>query len=481
MMRSVVLTSAFAAFLPAQQHRVTALVAKVPINPFVVNNGQIPPSSQYHGPMFKLSHNWPTKPLPPLNSAPWREAIGNKQITVENASAYAAALKEYVAPVARQLLLDPHFDASAAHWYNEPWLGSIRESIHGTYTAGQFGPGVFPNTGLQVTFDTHVLTYYDERAAYALYKVWSSSAAKPDVKTENFQFPEGSIIVKAAIFDSDDPKVQSNWWPATNGAAKWPMYIGIPIPQGPGPSPAPQVVNGYAMQFDIIVKDSVSAPKTGWVFSTLVYDVDAKGADAWDKMVLLGAQWGNDPQSNVNPALPLQENWINPAAPLYSTQTLGWGGRLTGPNDGGRNDIQVGTVVMKNAPDSSCMSCHSPAQWQPKKHKMVSFLFPSFPNPGTPPPPFKPCGAKGEYVCSPAPGSADWMTWFQDRLGTEPMNAGSVATDFDMVFAFKTLPMWWKAQNPTAARAPFATSLMRNGRVDSQGYNEYSGAPLKKK
>ena len=88
-------------------------------------------------------------------------------------------------------------------------------------------------------------------------------------------------------------------------------------------------------------------------------------------MVPLGAMWGNDPGLNPeqNPAINLQENWINPSAPQYSTQTLGWGGRLSGPNDGATNDISVGGKVLINHRDSSCMSCHSPAQWQPVQHK----------------------------------------------------------------------------------------------------------------
>jgi hypothetical protein len=178
----------------------------------------------------------------------------------------------------------------------------------------------------------------------------------------------------------------------------------------------------------------------------------------------------------------LNENWINPAAPLYSTQTLGWGGRLSGPNDGARNDIQVGKTVLKNAPDSSCMSCHSPAEWQPKLHKMVSFLLPSFRNP-KPGPPFKPCpdGKPSDpYICSPAPGSADWFRWFQDRKGDRPFDPGSVATDFDMVFAFKTLPMWWRAMGPAGQPAPFAMRQLRNGAAEPQLFNEYTGAPLKK-
>jgi hypothetical protein len=449
----------------------------VPKEPFLDNNGLIPPKTKYHGPMFKLSHAWPSQPLPPLANPPWRQATGGGPITTATAGAYAEALKQYVGPNARKLLLDYNqWNGDQAHWYTEPWLGSIRESIHGTYAAGQFGPGIFPGTGLRTTFDTHVLTYYDERAAYTLFKVWGTAAMDPKIETGAFQFDEGSVVVKAALFVSDDPQVQKNWWPVTNGAAAWPLYLAIPE-QKPG---APGVLTGYVMQFDIIVKDSVAAPKTGWVFSTLVYDGSAKG-DAWDKMVPLGAMWGNDPEAK--PGNPLQENWINPAAPKYSTQTLGWGGRLSGPNDGARNDIQVGTKVMKNAPDSSCMSCHSPSQWNTARHAMSSFLLPSFPNPN-PGPPFKPCPngkPTDPYICSPAPGSTVWANWFQSRPGTVPQDAGDIPTDYDMVFAFKTLPMWWKATGPRGQPAPFSMLQLRAGKHQPQEFNEYTGAPLKRK
>jgi hypothetical protein len=202
-------------------------------------------------------------------------------------------------------------------------------------------------------------------------------------------------------------------------------------------------------------------------------------------MVPLGAMWGNDPE--VNSALkhpaPLTETWINPDAPKYSRQTLGWGGRLSGPNDGARNNIQVGRKLMDNEPDSSCMSCHAPAQWQPAQHKMVSFLLPSFPN-ANQYPPYKTCpgGKPGDsYICSPAPGSADWMKWFQSRPGTEPQDpdTGSVATDCDMVFAFKTLPMWWKAMGTPGQPMPFAIRQLLHGAAQAKQFNEYTGAPLK--
>lgn len=453
----------------------------VPNEPFLVSDGLMPPPAQYGGPMFKLSHDWPAEELPPVKDPPWFKAIGGGAIDAQNAPYYVAALKEHVGASARTLLLDyAHWDAAKAHWYNEPWMGSARESIHGTYPGGQFEVSVFPHTGLKTRFDTHVLTYYDERAAHTLYKVWGAGATNPDVKPENFQFAEGSVIVKAAVFVPDDPKAPKDWWPVTDGAAVWPIYRGIPaqLPK------SVTVLNSYVMQFDIIVKDKVASPKTGWVFVTLVYDRNAPG-DAWDKMVPLGAMWGNDPAVNSadKKAPPLKETWINPAAPMYATETLGWGGRLAGPNDGARNDIQVGKKELVNHPDSSCMSCHGPAEWQPAQHKQASFLLPSHANAG-PGPPYKSCPdgkPTDQDVCSPAPGSAEWMRWFQDRPGTEAQDAdsGSVAADYDMVFTFKTLPMWWKATGGKDAPMPFALRTLRHGAEAPALFNEYNGAPLK--
>lgn len=443
--------------------------------PYQTNNGQIPPKGEYSGPLFALSHDWPTTALPPMKNAPWQQAIHNGRITTQNAAAYAAALKKAVSQNARHLIMHyDTWDAAKAGWYNQPWLGTLRESIHGTYAAGEFGPAIFPGTGLQTTFNTHVLTYYDARAAYTLHKFWGKASMKPNLNTQSAQFPQGAIIVKAAVFASTDPKMPTDWWAALKGAQAWDMYVQPGSTQSPAPKP--QVWPGYVAQFDIIVKDSQSAPKTGWVYMTLVYDSSAKG-DVWDKMVPLGVQWGNDPQA-TKAGMPLIENWINPKAPKYSTQTLGWGGRLSGPNDGGRNNIAVNGKPIKNAPDSGCMSCHSTAQWNTKEHKMVSFLLPSFATKNQPG--FELCNDQGKpdpngsYICSPAPGTRHWMKWFQDRLGTEPMDAGSFATDFDEVFSFKALPLWWAAVGPVMQAPPLLLRHPGSGRR----FNLYTGAPL---
>jgi hypothetical protein len=48
-----------------------------------------------------------------------------------------------------------------------------------------------------------------------------------------------------------------------------------------------------------------------------------------------------------------------------------------------------------------------------------------------------------------------------------------------MVFAFKTLPMWWRATRPQEAAIPFAIRTLRHGTEPAAKYNEYTGAPLK--
>lgn len=436
--------------------------------PFMNNNGAVPTPEEYSGPLFRLSYDWP-KSTEPLTNTPWQQAIGHGPITTENARNYAMALKQAVSENSRALLLNyDSWDAASAGWYNEPWLGQTREAIHGTYPAGSFGPAIFPNTGLRSEFQTHVLTYYDSRAAYSLYNFWNTDAMNPNLDTEHAQFVEGALIVKAAVFSSTDPQQPRDWWDAMKGTQEWPLYIPL------SKNAPPQVWPGYLAQYDIIVKDNQSSPLTGWVFMTLVYDANAPGDDVWDKMVPLGVQWGNDPQA-VSEDMPLKENWINPEAPPYSTQTLGWGGRLSGPNDGARNNIVVNGQAMQNAPNSSCMSCHSTSQWNIEKDRMVSFLLPSIPTDTAPY--FQLCNddgnvdSKGTFICSPEPGSDEWMKWFQNRLGDVPMDEGSFATDYDEVFSFKSLRLWSAATKQSAQAHVL-------GSENPVQFNQYTGAPL---
>jgi hypothetical protein len=98
------------------------------------------------------------------------------------------------------------------------------------------------------------------------------------------------------------------------------------------------------------------------------------------------------------------------------------------------------------------MSCHGPAEVP-----LRSFILPS-PSPAGKPgaPTFT---ANGVMVLNP-PGSAAWNQWFQDRNGSTPQDQGTVAVDYDMVLAFKSIPAWNTLQGNLGA-APLPT---RTGR-----------------
>jgi len=418
------------------------------VNPYADHNGKLPAAGEYNGPLFRLSYNYPSGlPAPYMG---WRTAIGNGAITTANAAAYVRALKDAVARDMHTLLADyEDWNAARRGWYNDPWLGAQREAIHGMLVGiDKVDNSLFPKSALTKPFTTYVITYYNRTAAQTIGKIWGRDPNAPVLTGGATQYAEGSITVKLAFTTADGAT-----WPAMEGALAWPMMMTANATTGHFDRPT--LEKGYLMQVDIVVKDSQSAPQTGWVFATLVYDRDTRPGSQgiWDQMVPLGAQWGNDPQVNsaATPGAPLQETWVNPQAPLYATGTLGWGGRLSGPNDHALNDISVagegGRVLTRNAANSSCLSCHGASQWNVAKpgQGMASFMMPLVPPaPGAAP------NAGAPYMNSPAPGSSEWLRWFQNRLGDLPMDAGSIAGDYDLALTFRVLPAWHEAMTGKA-------------------------------
>ena len=411
-----------------------------------------PPAGVYDGPVFEMSAAYPDTAPAHDGLFPWQEAIGGGEITVENAAAYGAALKAAVSPGMTTLMYDfANWNAAEAGWYNQPWLSSIRDGIHGTYQGSSFPAEMFPVSGLSAPMTTHVLVYYDTRAAYSLGQVWGNSGMDPvpGLEAGSGQMLEGSLVVKPALSTAD-----ASIWPPMEGAESWPLWTS---PDGKAPV---ALFDAQFFQFDIVVKDSVSAPKSQWVYMTLVYDKDAAGETNWDKMVPLGVMWGNDPDVDSPMACdylppetncpPLSETWINPDAPIYAKETLGWGGRLSGPNDGavdinarvlqpdGSSQPYVGRYAM-----SSCMGCHGSASYE-----MGSFLLPS------------PASCKDDG-CSPTvedgqlvyydAGTPEYMQWFQDRAGDVSQVPGTIALDYGMNYAFKALPIWFKETGQAGA------------------------------
>lgn len=434
-------------------------------NPFANSQTALPPG--YTGPKFQLSHAYPkTLPQPPAPT-PWSDTLKGQPISKATAGAYADALRQSVA-ADMQLLVSkyPAWDAGARGWYNQPWLSSIRDPIHGMFAATSTEASLFNDPSLKVGFvNNFAAVYYNTTAAVTLGGFWGPSAMKPVLTTKAAQFAEGSVIVKLAFTE-----VSGKDWPVMGESPSWSIYSTWTDQNTGNPASNNSMFNVQLMQIDVIVKDSKASPKTGWVFTTLVYDNRIKG-DFWERMIPLGAMWGNDPDVNstAQPAAPLNETWINPASPAYATATLGWGGRLSGPNDqavqsaGSYIDPATGKPGTVPVANSSCMSCHSPAQWQ-----FQSFLMPG--------------KIAGNNYYMAVPGSPDWFRWFQDRPGTEPMDEGSIALDYDMMFAFKALPYWAKAtQNQLEnlrlfTRPAELLQLKQSTKVMGRSYN---GLPFK--
>jgi len=356
-------------------------------------------------------------------------------------------VKGYIGPDMRILILDYlHWNAGQKRCYNLPWIFPLRDPIHGTYAGTQFDPTSFPLSNLRKKLMTdYVLVYYNNVAGYTLGKIWGKTATAPNLK--DAQFEDGAIIIKLALTDAT-----ADYWSPMEGAQTWELFPPVPNPNGsPIPIAPKKVVKAAFFQFDIIVKDTKTSPKTGWVFATLVYDKSVLGA--WDRMVPMGAMWGNDPNLNsvFTPNATLHASIVNPLAALYSVETLGWGGRLSGPNDeaASENNIANGQLLPR-ASISSCMSCHETAEWRVK----------------TPPVPVLPLSANNptdpsqSFSYIHAPGLPTWSDWSQDRPGNVPQNAGATVLDYDMNMTFKALPLWQHYSNPLpAARAALSNEL----------------------
>lgn len=402
-------------------------------NPYADHNGERLPAG-YAGPRYRLNYRYPsTRPATPAEP-PWRKTLDSHPIGRDNAVAYVLALKEYIAPGIRTLVDDyEKWDSSAAAWFDQPWLSEPiagwpgREPIQGTHTGPTFHRDTYVDLEVK-TMQDFVVTYYNDVAAYTLHRIWQSPNPYQPRPTEG-QFGDGAIIVKLTMTD-----VSGREWAPLEGAVQ--SHV-LAVPPDAPAGTAPQVLPVYAMQFDIIVKDRKTSPRTGWVFATLVYDKDAAGTTTWDKMVPLGAMWGNDPgvdSPEVDTPGPdtgdLRETVINPAAPAYAKITLGWGGRLSGPNDGSTQALHPPTRPVRI---SSCMSCHGTAEFPGD-----AGFFPR--NPAT----------KAFFT----PGSRHWDQWFQSRLGTvaQTSTGQHVALDYDMVTR-QALINWDAAAGSDAAVA----------------------------
>lgn len=312
---------------------------------FIVPKDTVPAS--YDGPWFQPSLLENAATGVPSGNRPWQAFDPRKP---EQKLKYALALRNYALTSKVAKSLTPNLTADSNYrdpagggvptaqrnqaWYPAPRMfygptnsPGTREAAHGmtlerTVRVGELG-------GNTRAFQNYAVAYYDARGGRVFQQLWKTGTPGVDEpRLDKMRFTEGSFVFKllySAAKPSDFPD------DLLDGSLELDI---LPNPDGPK-------VSVRLMQIDIAVKDK-RAGATGWYFATYAYDASASGNSPWRKMKPVGLMWGNDPNG-----LPIEQSWINQAAPAYALAHLGVDGRLNGPVDN---------------PASACMSCHSTAQ-----------------------------------------------------------------------------------------------------------------------
>lgn len=298
--------------------------------------------STYHGTLFKLRDDYPKSV--PNSPKPW-ENWNFKTHT----QAYLQKIKAYLYQGMQKADWRPGQN-KVHNWYHMPWVTMgrrAREGIRGLNRNADAKPFSLANTQTQPQ-QKWELSFYNNYAAYQIGQIWCHGETdklklgQPDLTQT--EFPEGSFIAKFVFITGSDKQL-----PFMKGAPTVFANINESIDRK-----SPKKVRPVRLvQIDFSIRDKRADSTTSWVMGAFVYDQHAKAGlnGAWDKMIPLGVQWGNDPlitPSMVKQGQQLKESVIMPNIPSYAKRRLGYGGRLNGPLD---------------FYGFSCLGCHSMAQW----------------------------------------------------------------------------------------------------------------------
>lgn len=331
------------------------------------------PPASWAGPVFQLSHAYPTALPTAVDSYPWL-AVDYEQ----NPSGYMDALLGY----ARQQLEPVDWQPAALpkpNWFHAPWMatgaesGKGREFIHGLTNERTSQPGELAPTQTS-RFSNYAVGLYNDVGGYTFGEVWSDPTSP---RSSSSVFHDGTMSIKLLFTTATIDQV-----PYLRGSKEWQANLYDAAKK----HRVPQVVR--LLQVDVAARDSRNK-LTGWLFGTFFYDASHPGKDPLDRLVPVGLMWGNDP--GVAPGGPITQQWINPVA-AGTIPHLGWGGRLNGPVDN---------------PMSSCLSCHATAQ-TPVISPMVA------PQNST---------------------TVQQLRWFRNIMAGQPFDSGADSLDYSLQMA----------------------------------------------
>ena len=339
--------------------------------------------SNWTGPKFQLSHNYPkTKPQ---CQAPWLK----RQVDFTNKNSQWSDWQGYVQDIINYVKegQDPNMPdnlgwrsdvGGQTRWYHIPWMAydthGGREFVHGltnelstalnTFLDESSGTrasgktvlaGASKVNGANPLFETWSVGMYNPCGAWSVGQAFPASGA-PATFTQNSRlrarglpFAEGTVVMKLLNTTADATFVKylqgSTSWQA-NGHQK---LVPVPTKDTDYTKYDRAITTVHLIQVDLAVIDPRSP--TRWVYSTLAYDGTSTGATVWDRLVPLGIEWGSDP--GTFPAVPQNQSsppWQSIIAPTNLPEHYGCMKRLAG--------------VVDNAA-SSCVSCHMGAYAAP--------------------------------------------------------------------------------------------------------------------
>ncbi|MCM0019622.1 MAG: hypothetical protein NBV67_06485 [Tagaea sp.] len=338
---------------------------------------QTPPPG-YTGPVFKLSFDYPARK--PDCRAPWLRR--NVDFSKEGANweqwrAYIQDIIDYAWEGQ-----DPNLPdrtgwrtkvREETRWFHIPWMAydghAGREFAHGltnelstklsTFLGRGGGThqlaGAAKNAdGSDPLFETWSVGMYNPCGAWSVGQAFTA-AGRPATRTvvsgggsvtrvNGLPFQPGTVVIKVLNTTATAPQV-----PYMKGSTTWTAHAHkqtSPIAYAKCERELRQV---HMVQMDLAVVDPRSP--TRWVYATLVYDGNARGDTVRSRMIPLGVQWGNDPQTfpvvSRGDSQPPFQTIHGPGVGLQG-EHLGCGphvrhGRLAGPVDNAK---------------SSCLACH---------------------------------------------------------------------------------------------------------------------------
>ncbi len=374
--------------------------------------GYMPAPGTYTGRVFVLSQDYPTVEPQPDAGVKKILAVDFKQ----DWRAYLMAVRDYVfegninhpGGYENDFFLE---DNPVRHWYHVPWQhwGTTgREGYHGLTQEGPVSVQMLAPQQLRETH-AYAVGFYNDLGGYTIGRVWADPE-RPNVGAmrNGHGFPIGTVVAKVLFVTYTAAEV-----PYLKNPLAWNAYVYSADTADAALDPASSRVTAPVnlIQMDIMVRDPRAESTGGWVFGNFIYNGNMNHANRWENLTPLGIEWGNDPKVRVNLSNPtptetktnpaLTETIINPDPKELPPVHLGWGYRLNGPVDD---------------PRSSCMSCHSTAEYPE-----ISAILPFINNP-----PVEPPAKQGE------PASAEWMRWFRNVPCGTPFDAKAESFDYSL-------------------------------------------------